>query len=370
MQILLALSLFVALASAQFGGFGGFGGGGNIAGNFANAANRFQQGVANIASRIPGTPKLDNVRNFDDFIAQSGKSYLSAADRTLREGLFSNRKSLVDVANSAFASGQSSFELAVNAFADLTNAEFLKQLTGLRRSPAGDQSAQAAKLAPQVPNVHVPDSFDWREKGGVTPVKFQGECGSCWSFATTGAIEGHIFRKTGKLPNLSEQNLVDCGPKDLGLDGCDGGFQEYAFNFITKQNGIAVGENYPYVDKKDTCKYTNKISGAEITGFAGIPPKDERTMKKVIATLGPLACSVNGLESLLLYKRGIYNDEECNKGEPNHSILVVGYGSENGEDYWIVKNSWDKNWGEDGYFRLPRGKNFCGIASECSYPVV
>lgn len=240
----------------------------------------------------------------------------------------------------------------------------MKFLTYRQRASANRVAATIAKDVP------LPDSFDWREKGGVTPVKFQGECGSCWSFATTGAIEGHVFRKTGKLPNLSEQNLVDCGKPDVGLAGCDGGFQEYAFNFITEQNGIAYGDKYPYLDKKDTCKYAKGISGAQIKGFASIPPKDEDAMKTVIATQGPLACSVNGLESLLLYKRGIYADEECNNGEVNHSILVVGYGTEKGEDYWIIKNSWDVNWGEDGYFRLPRGKNFCGIASECSYPVV
>lgn len=164
--------------------------------------------------------------------------------------------------------------------------------------------------------------------------------------------------------------MIDCGKLEYGLNGCDGGYQEYAFEFITVQKGIAEGKKYPYVDKKESCSYKNNIKGAEITGFAAIDAKDEETMKKVVATLGPLACSVNGLESLLLYKRGIYADEECNKGEVNHSVLVVGYGSENGQDYWIVKNSWDEAWGEEGYFRLPRGKNYCGIATECSYPIV
>ncbi|KAM8711597.1 hypothetical protein ACLKA7_012160 [Drosophila subpalustris] len=361
MKVVLVLLPFVALASAQFGLGGGFG----------NVANNFRQSVSQIANRIPSPPALTNVQNFGDFVAQSGKTYLSAAERQLREGIFSARKSLVDAKNLAFKNGASTYELAVNAFADLTNAEFLKQLTGLRKSPSGEQSAKENRVVRKLAkNVRLPDSFDWRQKGGVTPVKFQGECGSCWSFAATGAIEGHVFRKTGKLPNLSEQNLVDCGQESLGLAGCDGGFQEYAFNFITQQNGIAVGEKYPYVDKKDTCKYAKGLSGGQITGFATIPPKDEQSMKTVIATLGPLACSVNGLESLLLYKSGIYADEECNNGEVNHSILVVGYGTENGQDYWIVKNSWDTNWGEDGYFRLPRGKNFCGIASECSYPIV
>ncbi|XP_034108496.1 procathepsin L [Drosophila albomicans] len=362
MKLLFALLPFVALASAQFGGFGG---------GLGNVANTFRQGVSNIANRIPSPPVLNNVQNFGDFVAQSGKTYLSAADRQLREGLFGARKNLVDAGNAAFNSGSSGFQMAVNAFADLTNAEFLKQLTGLKRSSAGDQSANEHRAQPKLQtNAKLPDSFDWRQKGGVTPVKFQGECGSCWSFATTGAIEGHVFRKTGKLPNLSEQNLVDCGKLELGLDGCDGGFQEYAFNFITRQNGISSGDKYPYVDKRENCKFSAGATGAKITGFATIPPKDEQAMKTVIATQGPLACSVYGIESLLLYKSGIYSDEECNTAEVNHSILVVGYGTEKGQDYWIVKNSWDKAWGEEGYFRLPRGKNFCGIASECSYPIV
>ncbi|KNC30391.1 hypothetical protein FF38_02670 [Lucilia cuprina] len=355
------LPLFCGLALAQFGGFGNFGG---------SIANSFQQGVQAIAARVKNVPFVDNAKNFADYAQQAGKTYASAAEKTLREGVFNAHKKLVDANNQAFAAGKSTFELAANAFSDVTNAEFLKFFTGNRKSSAGENLAKQHRQKAAVADAPIPDSFDWREKGGVTPVKFQGECGSCWSFAVTGAIEGHVFRKTGKLINLSEQNLVDCGKEEYGLAGCDGGFQEYGFEFVTNQKGIAVGDKYPYVDKKQTCSYKNNLKGAEINGFATIDPKDEVTMKKVIATLGPLACSVNGLESLLLYKRGIYADEECNKGEVNHSVLVVGYGSENGLDYWIVKNSWDKAWGEEGYFRLPRGNNFCGIASECSYPIV
>ncbi|XP_037947389.1 procathepsin L [Teleopsis dalmanni] len=361
MKLFLILPLLVTVVTAQFGGFGGLG-------QVGSAINR---GVGSLASRVQSLPVVNNVANFADFAAQTGKTYADAAERTLRENLFTARKSLVDANNAAFAAGGKSYELAVNAFADLTSGEFLSRLTGNKKSAQGESKAKAHRQLAKPKAGPVPDSWDWREKGGVTPVKFQGECGSCWTFATTGAIEGHIFRKTGKLISLSEQNLVDCGKEDFGLVGCDGGFQEYAFEFITSsQKGIAFGDKYPYLDKKDKCSYQNGIKGAEIKGFAAITPKDEKTMKEVIATLGPLACSLNGLESLLLYKKGIYADEECNKGEVNHSVLVVGYGSENGQDYWIVKNSWDKNWGEDGYFRLPRGNNFCGIAMECSYPVV
>ncbi|XP_061392985.1 procathepsin L [Musca vetustissima] len=375
--IFFILPLCFALAYGQFGGLGGLGGGAGSFGSgafnrgsgaFSNAINR---GVSSIGSALKNVPILNNVKDFADFAKQTGRTYATAAEKALHEEIFKSRKSFVDANNKLFAAGKSTFETGINAFSDFTPTEFLKKLTGNRKSAKGEAAASRHRQRAEPPAASkLPDSFDWREKGGVTPVKFQGECGSCWSFATTGAIEGHYFRKTGKLINLSEQNLIDCGKEDMGLAGCDGGFQEYAFEFITNQKGVAKSDGYPYLDKKDTCKYKPNLKGAEINGFAKIDEKDEETMKKVIATLGPVACSVNGLESLLLYKRGIYSDEECNKGEVNHSVLVVGYGSENGQDYWIVKNSWDKAWGEEGYFRLPRGKNFCGIATECSYPIV
>ncbi|XP_053963703.1 procathepsin L [Anastrepha obliqua] len=350
------LPLLFALTAAQFGGFGG---------SFNKVTNSVQQGFGNLGSKLK-LPSLLNVNTFSEFAELTGKTY-AEGERQLREGIFAARRQLVNLHNA----GSKGYELAINAFADLTNAEFIKKLTGNKKSSRGEAKASVDREEAAPPTTNVPDAFDWRSKGGVTPVKYQGDCGSCWTFATTGAIEGHTFRATGKLPTLSEQNLVDCGPIDYGLNGCDGGFQEYAFAFIKDvQKGVAPSDKYPYLDKKDTCKYDPATKAALVKGFAAIKPKDEKTMKEVVATLGPLACSVNALETLLLYKKGIYADEECNKGEVNHAILVVGYGSENGQDYWIVKNSWDKTWGEEGYFRLPRGCNFCGIADECSYPIV
>ncbi|XP_073848120.1 digestive cysteine proteinase 1-like [Musca autumnalis] len=359
---LFLLPLCFALAYCQFGGFGDFGN---------SFTNTLSSGVDTIASTFKGLPLVDNVRDFGEFAAKTGRTYADAAEKTLRETLFKDRLNFVDQHNKLLEAGVTTFATAINAFADYTFEEFVSKLTGNKKTSQGETIAKEYRQTAAPPAAaKIPDSFDWRQKGGVTPVKYQEDCGSCWSFAATGAIEGHYFRKTGKLVNLSEQNFVDCGKIDTGLAGCDGGFQEYAFAFAAKQKGVAKSEGYPYLNKQDTCHYKPNLKGAEIKGFARINEGDEITMKKVIATLGPLACSVNGLESLLLYKSGIYSDEECNKGEPNHSVLVVGYGSEKGQDYWIVKNSWDKAWGEEGYFRLPRGKNFCGIALECSYPIV
>uniref|UniRef100_A0A1A9WN77 Peptidase C1A papain C-terminal domain-containing protein n=1 Tax=Glossina brevipalpis TaxID=37001 RepID=A0A1A9WN77_9MUSC len=362
MKVICIFMLFFAFGSCQFGDFGK-----SLQDGIEGIGKKIQEGYDEVVNQLEKVPYVQDVKDFYDFAKQTGKNYATTAERSFREGIFNARKALVEAENQLHAG----YELAVNAFADLTKEEFLSQLTGNHKSSAGDAKVKNRRLALKLNTTDkIPDSFDWREKGGVTPIKFQGKCGSCWAFAVTGALEGHMYRKSGKLNNLSEQNLVDCGEKEYGLDGCDGGYQEYGFEFISRQNGLAHGAKYPYVDKKNNCAYRKAFKAAELRGFSVIPPNDEETMKKVVATLGPLACSVNGLETLLLYKKGIYEDEECNKDEPNHSVLVVGYGSENGQDYWIVKNSWDKAWGEEGFFRLPRGKNFCKIASECSYPVL
>lgn len=326
-----------------------------------------------ISSQLSNIPLLNQVQDFGDFLAKSGKKYATAAERTLRENIFKANQALIDSQNKAFDLGQSTFKLGTNIFSDLSKSEFLSKLTGLKRNSLGDSKAQAHK-EPAAASLtgSVPDSFDWREKGGVTPVKFQGlDCNSCWSFAAAGALEGHHFRKTNSLVPLSEQHLIDCSA-EYGNSGCDGGYQEYAFEYIIENKGIAKTEKYPYKMQNDKCTYRNDKKGANMKAFAVIEPGNEQKMKEIVATLGPLACSINaGADSFILYKEGIYNDDECNKGEVNHSILVVGYGSENGKDYWIVKNSWTEKWGEGGFVRIPRGQNsFCGIASECSYPIV
>ncbi|XP_041563544.1 procathepsin L-like isoform X2 [Drosophila elegans] len=392
MKILLLFSFLVTKASAQelvneaFGGGapGGLDAFGEIARGFASAAGGFADGVAeslsivaqgaltSFAKFVPKVPVLANIDNFDDFLDQTGQAF-SEADRTFREGVFAASKNLVDAGNVAFAKGTSSFQLALNAFADLTREEFIKKMTGRRRSPESDAKIAASRKMVNITDaLPVPDSFDWRQKGGVTPVKNQGSCGSCWAFAITGAIEGHTFAAKGKLPNLSEQNLVDCGPQqDFNLNGCNGGFQEAALCWLSEtQMGISLTESYPYAGRQKSCKFVPSTVGGHFSEFGVLSSGDEDQMKRVVANLGPVACSVSMPENLRFYKSGIYDDPTCNDYELLHSILVVGYGSEHGLDYWIVKNSWDDSWGDSGYFRLLRGQNLCHIAAECSYPIV
>ncbi|XP_013099952.1 procathepsin L [Stomoxys calcitrans] len=318
-------------------------------------------------------PKLSNVKDFDDFLRQTGKVYIDPKERQLRESLFIAKKAYVDLGNKNAADNKASFTMNLNTLADLTHDEVSK-LYGSKISFSGENltSTHVNFVTSKSKNLNLPEHFDWRELGGVTPPDFQGfQCGACWSFATVGALEGHLFRRTGLLVPLSAQNLVDCA-EDYGTTGCDGGFQEYAFEYI-RDHGISVANRYPYIQSENPECGRNETTdkGVYIRDYARIKPGDEEKMREVIATLGPVACSINAdTSSFEQYIGGIYDDDACNEGEVNHSVLVVGYGSKYGRDYWIVKNSYSANWGENGFFKLPRYKNSCGIATECSFPIL
>ncbi|VEL24902.1 unnamed protein product, partial [Protopolystoma xenopodis] len=226
--------------------------------------------------------------------------------------------------------------------------------------------------------VELPESVDWRSAGAVTPIKDQGRCGSCWAFSSTGALEGQHFRKTGILAGLSEQQLVDCSSA-YGNMGCQGGLMDKAFQYVKDNNGIDDEKSYPYESGKtgeasDVCKFEEQFVAAKVTGFVDLPSKDERKLKEAVANVGPISIAINsGLLSFPHYKHGIYDDPDC-QGDPtdlDHGVLLVGYGSENGTDYWLIKNSWGTSWGEDGFVRIRRDhRNLCGVTTAPSYPLV
>merc|ERR1712232_642480 len=211
----------------------------------------------------------------------------------------------------------------------------------------------------------VADSIDWVAKGAVTPVKNQQQCGSCWAFSSTGALEGAFFKTTGKLQSLSEEDLVQCN--SITDHGCKGGLMDNAFNWV-QQNGICSEEAYPYTSGSGTtgtCKKTCTPI-VTITGHTDVPSNDESALKAAVSQQTVSVAIEADKSAFQLYKGGVLDNSACGK-QLDHGVLVVGYGTD-GKDYWKVKNSWGATWGEQGYIRMVRNKNQCGIASQPSYP--
>lgn len=275
--------------------------------------------------------------------------------------------------------GIHTYRLGINSFADWTAEEFKKTMLGTSIRFSGHYES-VGRFMRLPSHVKIPDSVDWREKGAVTPVKNQGQCGSCWAFSTTGSLEGQHFLATGELLSLSEQQLVDCSKK-YNNEGCNGGLMDNAFKYIKENGGLMSEEAYPYKGKEGKCHFDPKKAVANCTGFIDVKSGDEDALKEAVATVGPVSIAIDVTEDkFMLYKDGVFVDDTCENGQDNlnHGVLVVGYGtsddlrkSKEGLDFWIVKNSWGPKWGEDGYIRMARNKNnMCGVSTSASYPLV
>ena len=212
-----------------------------------------------------------------------------------------------------------------------------------------------------------PSSYDWRNYGRVSPVKDQGSCGSCWAFSTTGNLESLYAATKGVIKTFSEQMLVDCDTSD---SGCNGGLMEYTFTWLKNNGGIMFDSDYPYKGVKSACKSdSSKYADFKITGYKKLGSSystwscvDEDELKEFLYENGPLAVAMNA-DPLQTYSSGILDvsSARCPTSGINHAVLLVGYGSTSSMDYWIVKNSWGKSWGEQGFFRIRRGNGTCGI---------
>ena len=261
----------------------------------------------------------------------------------------------------------SQWTMDMNEYTDLTFNEFKNLYFGVK-NPTNIKPTIEYPFTENINTDTLPTSVDWRTKNAVTPVKNQGMCGSCWAFSTTGSVEGAwVLQGSHTLVSLSEQQLVDCAQSE-GNNGCNGGLMDYGFQYIIDNNGICSESSYSYKGTDGTCvKNCSKV--ASIKGFKDIPAGDEQSLLNAVGTVGPVSVAIEAdQQGFQFYSGGVF-DATCGTNL-DHGVLVVGYGTDNGKDYWIVKNSWGSSWGEGGYIRLVRGKNQCGITLSASYPVV
>ncbi|XP_059574044.1 cathepsin S-like [Alligator mississippiensis] len=294
------------------------------------------------------------------------KQYRHQEEEEARRATWEQNLRLVTLHNLEHSLGMHSYELGMNHLGDMTSEEVAALLTGARVPP---QPHRNATYRP-APGSHLPDAVDWRDKGCVTDVKNQGRCGSCWAFSAVGALEAQLKLKTGKLVSLSTQNLVDC-TTTYGNYGCAGGYMTNAFRYIIDNNGIDSDSAYPYTAQNGTCHYDTATRAATCSRYFDLPHGDEAALKDAVANIGPVSVIIDArLPSFYFYKSGVYYDPKCTQNV-NHAVLVVGYGTLNGHDYWLVKNSWGVNFGDKGYIRMLRNHgNHCGIASYGTYPKI
>jgi len=254
-----------------------------------------------------------------------------------------------------------SWTCGVNQFSDLTREEFSAMYLGYNWNPNRERRVQL------LDERSVPTSIDWRTSGAVTAIKNQGQCGACWSFSTTGSLEGLHFINNGTLVSFSEQQLVDCS-SSYGNNGCNGGLMDYAFKYV-EAKGVETEANYPYTAASGTCKYVASKAVFKNTGYSDVTANNPTQLKAAVAN-GPVSIAIEADQSVFQQYTSGTISSNCGTSL-DHGVLIVGYTS----TYWIVKNSWGTSWGQQGYVNIAsgtqnNGAGVCGINSEPSYPTL
>ncbi|XP_017466464.1 PREDICTED: cathepsin L1 [Rhagoletis zephyria] len=305
--------------------------------------------------------------SFDEFKNAVNRSYMHAFDEFRSREAFEQNANVVRQHNKLFEKGESSYRLRTNIMADMNNDYYLKGFLRLLKSKRFGAGVDLDSEIVGSPLMQLtPEAIDWRTKGFNTQPDNQKTCGSCYAFSIAESIEGQVFKRTRRVLHLSPQQIVDCSVSH-GNQGCTGGSLRNTLKYLQETGGIMREQDYRYVSKKGVCQFAPELAVVNVTSWAILPAKDEKAIEAAVAHIGPVPVSINATpRTFQLYSDGIYDDDSCSSDTVNHAMLVVGYT----KDYWILKNWWGEMWGEDGYMRLRKGKNLCGIANYAAYSII
>ena len=304
-----------------------------------------------------------HLKEFEEFVQKFEKKYNNEEFNDRLE-IFSDNLKKITEHNKLTEDGNQSYYLGVGPFSDLTQKEFSHKYL----NSFFDKKTNSCPIY-KSQGLSIPSSMDWREHNAVTPVKDQGQCGSCWAFSAIGTLEGQWAKNTSQLVSLSEQNLVDCAG-NYSCDGCEGGWPDKAIQYVIDNGGVDTESSYPYMGNDGECAFNKSNIGANASKVVLLPTGNMTTLYNALAHVGPISVALDAEGDFQMYKSGIFNSTTCSNTMLDHAVLAVGYGQTlDGHKYLIIKNSWGADWGMDGYIYFSADTdNMCGIAQHCSYP--
>uniref|UniRef100_A0A3Q1CV56 Cathepsin S n=1 Tax=Amphiprion ocellaris TaxID=80972 RepID=A0A3Q1CV56_AMPOC len=280
------------------------------------------------------------------------KVYFHQIEELGRRQIWEENLEMINVHNLETSLGLHTYKLGMNHLGGNTTEEIAGSPTGTIVPSDLDRNPSDFIWV----NTSLPDSLDWMDADLVIEVKKQGGCASCWAFSAARALEGQLKKSAGTLRSLSAQNLLDCSPK-YGSNGCKGGFMTQAFHYVIENQGIDSDYSYPYTGKvsKDGC----------------LQDGDERALKVAVANIGPISVAIDASSrKFAFYRHGVYQDDSCSHNV-THSMLAVGYGTQRGQDYWLLKNRSGVKYGDEGYIKMARNsQSQCGIADYACFPII
>lgn len=325
----------------------------------------FSVGVIPSVFSYPNIQPIDSsYEAFNNYRIEYNKNYLTTSEFNYRFNIF--RKN-VNYMNDVNMNQDKSYRLGLNKFSDMQHNEFKGKY--LTQNNINNRQSGKSNFIDVSNGRPIPSAIDWRAAGVVTDVKDQGQCGSCWAFSAVGTMEGQHALKTGNLVSLSEQNLVDCSTLN---DGCGGGWPDKAMTYVENNGGIDTEASYPYnASVIESCEYNKSHVGATVRNVTDLPTKNMTALYNAIGFIGPISVAIDAEYDFQLYNAGIFESTSCSSDDLDHAVLAIGYGTYNGTNFIIIKNSWGTSWGMDGYIYFSTMiYNMCGISTAASYPIV